>query len=157
MHHFRRKKRPGDEADKKWHAGRAKMTQSNYYWGSSSNGSQNPTFPTKFSTLSEDFSEEKKFQAKPLKPRCNTGLKTPNPEGFWITPKSRKVRGDWSQVVRGGPPCHLLSPAGQYPLKDELLQLLPVLAKNEVPNLENHLKIEPEQDVSGPFSSPRRS
>ena len=40
---------------------------------------------------------------------------------------------------------------------DELLQLLPVLAKNEVPNLENHLKIEPEQDVSGPFSSPRRS
>ena len=34
----------------------------------------------------------KKFQQKPLKPRRNTGLKTPNPEGFWITPKIRQDR-----------------------------------------------------------------
>ena len=58
------------------------------------NDSQNAKLSTKFSTLNKDFSEMRKFQAKPLKPRCDTGLKTPNPEGFWITPKSRKVRGD---------------------------------------------------------------
>ena len=56
--------------------------------------SQNAKLSTKFSTLNKDFSEMRKFQAKPWKPRCDTGLKTPNPEGFWITPKSRKVRGD---------------------------------------------------------------
>ena len=58
------------------------------------NDSQNAKLSTKFSTLNKDFSEMRKFQAKPLKPRCDICLKTPNPEGFWITPKSRKVRGD---------------------------------------------------------------
>ena len=47
------------------------------------NASQKAEFSTKFPTLDKDFSELRKFQSKPLKPRCNTGLKTPNPEGFW--------------------------------------------------------------------------
>ena len=62
------------------------------------NASQNVKFYTKFPTLNKDFSEMRKFQAKPLKLRCDICLKTPNPEGFWITPKSRKVRGDASQA-----------------------------------------------------------
>ena len=32
----------------------------------------------------------KKFQPKPLKPQLNTCLKTPNPEGFWMTLKTRQ-------------------------------------------------------------------
>ena len=56
------------------------------------NASQKAEFSTKFPTLDKDFSELRKFQSKPLKPRCNTGLKTPNPEGFWITPRSRRDR-----------------------------------------------------------------
>ena len=71
------------------------------------NDSQNAKLSTKFSKLNKDFSEMRKFQAKPLKPRCDTGLKTTNPEGFWITPKSRKVRGHQShppQISRGGVP-----------------------------------------------------
>ena len=54
------------------------------------NDSQNAKLSTKFSTLNKDFSEMRKFQAKPLKPRCDICLKTPNPEGFWITPKTRQ-------------------------------------------------------------------
>ena len=71
------------------------------------NDSQNAKLSTKFSTLNKDFSEMRKFQAKPLKPRCDICLKTPNPEGFWITPKSRKVRGHQShppQMCQGGVP-----------------------------------------------------
>ena len=48
------------------------------------------------------------FQAKLLKPRSDICLKTPNPEGFWVTPKTRQVRGNPSQSVptfqgRGSP------------------------------------------------------
>ncbi len=46
------------------------------------------TFSAKFPTLNKDFSEMRKFQPKPLKPRCNICLKTPNPEGFWMTLKT---------------------------------------------------------------------
>ena len=56
------------------------------------NASQNAKFSTKFPTLNKDFSEMRKFQPKPLKPRCNICLETPNPEGFWTTPKSRGDR-----------------------------------------------------------------
>ena len=44
------------------------------------NVSQNAKFSTKFPTLNNDFSEMRKFQPKPLKPRCDIGLKTPNPD-----------------------------------------------------------------------------
>ena len=54
------------------------------------NASQNTKFSTKFPTLNKDFSEMRKFQPKPLKPRCDICLKTPNPEGFWVTPKTRQ-------------------------------------------------------------------
>ena len=54
--------------------------------------SQNVEFWTKFSKLSKDLSEMRKFQAKPLIPQLNTGLKTPNPEGFGIILKSRQDR-----------------------------------------------------------------
>ena len=33
----------------------------------------------------------RKFEPKPLKPGVDIGLKTPNPEGFWITPKTHGV------------------------------------------------------------------
>ena len=56
------------------------------------NVSQNAEFSTKFPILNQDFSEMRKFQLKPLKPRCNIGLKTPNPEGFGLTPKTRRDR-----------------------------------------------------------------
>ena len=42
------------------------------------------------------------FQLKPLKPRGNTGLKTPNPEGFWITPKIRQDRLVRVRFAKGG-------------------------------------------------------
>ena len=48
------------------------------------NASQNVNFSTKFPTLSKDFSAMRKFHLKPLKPRGDIGLKTPNPEGFWF-------------------------------------------------------------------------
>ena len=44
------------------------------------NVSQKAKFSTMFPTLSKDFSEMRKFQPKPLKPRCNIS----NPEGFFI-------------------------------------------------------------------------
>ena len=59
---------------------------------------------TKFSTFNKDFCEMKRFQPKPLKPRGNTGLKTPNPEGFWITPKIRQDRLVTVSCYRGVPP-----------------------------------------------------
>ena len=68
------------------------------------NVSQNGEFCTEFSTLNKDFCEMRKFQPKPLKPRGNTGLKTPNPEGFWITPKIRQERLVTVQNAGGGPP-----------------------------------------------------
>ena len=46
------------------------------------------TFSTKFPTLNKDFSEMRQFQPKPLKPRFDIGLKTPNPEGFGVTLKT---------------------------------------------------------------------
>ena len=62
------------------------------------NVSKNADFSTNFQTLNKDFSEMRKFQLKPLKPRCDICLKTPNPEGFWVTPKTRQVREDSSQA-----------------------------------------------------------
>ena len=62
---------------------------------------------TEFPTLNKDFSEIRKFQPKPLNPQCDICLKTRNPEGFWVTPKTRQVRGHSSQSVptfQGGPP-----------------------------------------------------
>ena len=35
-----------------------------------------------------DFSEMRKFQSKPLIPRCDICLKMPNPEGFGVTRKT---------------------------------------------------------------------
>ena len=59
----------------------------------------------------------KTFQPKPLKPRGNTGLKTPNPEGFWITPKTLQDRLVRVPCSRGVPPCCKISLAGPYPLR----------------------------------------
>ena len=85
------------------------------------NVSQNADFSTNFQTLNKDFSEMRKFQLKPLKPRCDICLKTPNPEGFCVTPKTRQVRDDSSQVARGGSPPWLLIPAPvQNPLKSKV-------------------------------------
>ena len=53
------------------------------------NVSQNAKFSTKFPTLNKDFSEMRKFQPKPWKSPVGNCLKTPNPEGFWITLISR--------------------------------------------------------------------
>ena len=52
------------------------------------NASQNANFSTKFPTLNKYFSEMRKFQPKPLKPRYDICLKTPNPGGFWVAPKT---------------------------------------------------------------------
>ena len=71
------------------------------------NVSQNAEFCTEFSTLNKDFCEMRKFQPKPVKPRGNTGLKTPNPEGFWITPKIRQDRLVRVRFARGSPLAHL--------------------------------------------------
>ena len=82
------------------------------------NASQNTDFFTKFQTLHKDFFEMRKFQLKPLKPRCDICLKTPNPEGFCVTPKTRQVRDDSSQVARGGgvpPPLATYSSASTEP------------------------------------------
>ena len=49
---------------------------------------KNANFSTKYPTLNTDFSEMRKNQVKPLKPQLALWLKTPNPEGFWITPKT---------------------------------------------------------------------
>ena len=68
------------------------------------NASKKAEFSTKFPTLDIDFAELRKFQSKPLQPRCNTGLKTPNPEGFWITPKTRQDILIRLRLVRGPPP-----------------------------------------------------
>ena len=68
------------------------------------NDSQNAEFCTKFPTSTQDFFEMRKFQQKPLKPHCNTGLKTPNPEGFGITLKSRQDRLVRVKCSRGGTP-----------------------------------------------------
>ena len=79
--------------------------------------------------LNKYFSEMRKFQPKPLKPRCDIGLKTPNPEGFWITPKIRQVRSNLvsgSEIPRGGvPPWNEITPLGPTPLKDhEIVSLI---------------------------------
>ena len=42
----------------------------------------------------------RKFEPKPLKPEVDIGLKTPNPEGFGITPKTLR---DISILLRSGP------------------------------------------------------
>ena len=52
------------------------------------NASKNTKLSTKFSTFNKDFSQMRTFQPKPLKPQCDICLKTPNPEGFWITLKT---------------------------------------------------------------------
>ena len=51
-----------------------------------------------------DFSELRKFQPKPLKPRFDIGLKTPNPEGFRITLKTLRDISIFMNPVRGGGP-----------------------------------------------------
>ncbi len=51
-------------------------------------------FSKMFPTLNKDFFEMTKFQSKPLKPRGSPYLKTPNPEGFWITLKTWQARSD---------------------------------------------------------------
>ena len=81
------------------------------------NASQKAEFSTKFPTLDKDFSELRKFQSKPLKPRCNTGLKTPNPEGFWITPRSRQDRLVRLKCSRGVPPLEGSSTTTTEPFK----------------------------------------
>ena len=81
------------------------------------NASQKAEFSTKFPTLDKDFSELRKFQSKPLKPRCNTGLKTPNPEGFWITPRSRRDRLVRLKTCRGVPPLQGSSTVRTEPFK----------------------------------------
>ena len=45
-------------------------------------------FSTEFLALKKDFSELRKFQPKPFKTRLHIGLKSSNPEGFWITLKT---------------------------------------------------------------------
>ena len=74
------------------------------------NVSQNAEFSTKFPILNQDFSEMRKFQAKPLIPQLNTGLKTPNPEGFGIILKSRQDRLVRVKCSRGGYPA----PPGRF-------------------------------------------
>ena len=49
---------------------------------------QNGKFSTEFPTLKKDFSELRKFQPKPFKTQLHIGLKSSNPEGFWITLKT---------------------------------------------------------------------
>ena len=71
-----------------------------------------------FPILNKYFSEMRKFQPKPLKPRCDIGLKTPNPEGFWITLKTQQVRFNLvssSRISRGGPPLDRNNSAGACP------------------------------------------
>ena len=46
----------------------------------------------------------RKFQPKPLKPGVDIGLKTPNPEGFLITPKTLGAIWILVRTVGGGPP-----------------------------------------------------
>ena len=84
------------------------------------NASQKTEFSTKFPTLDKDFSELRKFQSKPLKPRCNTGLKTPNPEGFWITPRSRRDRLVRLKTCRGVPPLQGSSTVRTEPFKHKI-------------------------------------
>ena len=59
----------------------------------------------------KDFSELRKFQTKPLKPRFNIGLKTPNPEGFGLTPKTVRDILIFVNLLGGGPPQAPLSEA----------------------------------------------
>ena len=96
------------------------------------NASQNAEFSTKFPTLDKDFSELRKFQSKPLNPRCNTSLKTPNPEGFLITPRSRQDRLVRLKTSRGGyPPLEGFSTARTEPFKERLRLHSPILASLE--------------------------
>ena len=67
----------------------------------------------------------RKFEPKPLKPGVDIGLKTPNPEGFWITPKTLR---DISILLRpcpssqGGPPWLLMYAPVQNPLRSRICQ-----------------------------------
>ena len=69
------------------------------------NVSQKAKFSTMFPTLNNDFSEMRKFQPKPLKPHYDICLKTPNPEGFWLTPKTRGAILIFVNL-HGGVPTH---------------------------------------------------
>ena len=59
----------------------------------------------------------KTFQTKPLKPRVNTGLKTPNPEGFLITLKTRQDKLVTVSWFRGGPPLNQNNTSMTLPFK----------------------------------------
>ena len=53
----------------------------------------------------------RKFEPKPLKPGVDIGLKTSNPEGFWITPKTLR---DISILLRSCPSSQGGSPLTTY-------------------------------------------
>ena len=82
------------------------------------NVTQNIEFCTKFPSLNNDFSEMKKFQPKPLKRQGNTGLKTPNPGGFWITLKTQQDISVRVRPVRGGVPLTGYVSASTEPFKN---------------------------------------
>ena len=65
----------------------------------------------------------RKFEPKPLKPGVDIGLKTPNPEGFWITPKTLRdisILLRSCSEVQGGPPLDFFFTTGTEPFKDFL-------------------------------------
>ena len=81
------------------------------------NVSQKAKFSTMFPTLSKDFSEMRKFQPKPLKPQYDIRLKSPNPEGFWLTLKTRGAILIFVERWWGVPTHHLCQRLHTRPLK----------------------------------------
>ena len=66
----------------------------------------------------------RKFEPKPLKPEVDIGLKTPNPEGFGITPKTLRDISNPEQRSRGVSPWNAMAPLGRAPLRVWNIQTL---------------------------------
>ena len=87
----------------------------------------------------------RKFEPKHLKPGVDIGLRTPNPEGFWITPKTLRdisiLLRSCSDLQGGGPPLEIFLTTGTEPFK--------VLETRAVLSISPH--------VSGQCAAPRKS